>query len=67
MALGFIFDLYVCVCVCVEVGFVCEEVAVGNQTVNLTGKDGAVAVCVRKADCPHWNCAAVSFPDSLPL
>lgn len=53
--------------VCVEVWFVCEEVTVANQTVNLTGKDDAVAVCVRKADCPHWNCAAVSFPDSLPL
>lgn len=53
--------------VCVKVGFVCEEVAVANQTVNLTGEDDAVAVCVRKADCPQWNCAAVSFPDSLPL
>lgn len=66
MALGFGCFL-ICMHVCVKVGFVCEEVAVANQTVNFTGEDDAVAVCVRKADCPHWNRAAVSFPDSLPL
>lgn len=53
--------------VCVKVWFVYEEVTVANQTVDLTGKDDALAVCMRKADCSHWNCAAVSFPDSLPL
>lgn len=66
MALGFSCFL-ISVLVCIKVWFVCEEVAVANQTVNLTGKGDAVAVCVRKADCPHWNFAAVSFPDSLPL
>lgn len=52
---------------CVKVGLGCEEVAVANQTVNFTGENDAVTVCVRKADCPRWNGAAVSFPDSLPL
>lgn len=54
--------------VSVKVGFVGEEKAVPNQTVNFTHEEdaGGMAVYVRRADCPHWNCVAVSSPDSLP-
>lgn len=53
--------------VCVKVGFVREEVAVANQIVNLMGKDDAVAVCGRKADCPTGTVLQYPFLIHCPF
>lgn len=53
--------------VCVKVGFVREEVAVTNQIVNLMGKDDAVAVCGRKADCPTGTVLQYPFLIHCPF
>lgn len=53
--------------VCVKVGLVGGEKVVPNQTMNFTHEDvGGMAVYVRRAGYSHWNCVAVSSPDSLP-
>lgn len=51
----------------VNAGFVGGEKAVPNQTMNFTHEEdaGGMAVYVRKADYPHWNCVVVSSHDSL--
>lgn len=55
--------------VCVKVGFVGEEKAVPNQSMNSTYKEdaGGMAVYVRRADYPHWHCVGHPLLIHCPL
>ena len=52
--------------VCVKAGFIGEEKAVPDQTVDFAEEKDAsgMAVYVTRADCSYRSCVAVSSPDS---